>query len=134
MMPDALPMVLKSRVTVSEYPEGIADIFPPMYNKDLVGEVERPEDSVPIISMGRYGSLFRFHKPSDDAIVAMIDSAKKIVRLALQDLGPGMLQPFQYVSNHCFVSGGLTNCIGYSRIFCSMYPRDKNYSSWMCVA
>jgi hypothetical protein len=88
MMPDALPMVLQSRVTVSEYPEGVADIFPPMYTKAVVGEQERPEGSIPIISMGRYGALFRLHKPSDDAIVAMIDSAQKVVRCALQDLGP----------------------------------------------
>jgi phosphatidylserine/phosphatidylglycerophosphate/cardiolipin synthase-like enzyme len=92
MMPDALPMVLQSRVTVSEYPEGVADIFPPMYKRSEMGELERPDGSVPIISMGRYGALFRLHKPSDDAIVAMIDSAEHIVRLALQDLGPGMLQ------------------------------------------
>ncbi|CAB9524913.1 Inherit from NOG: PLDc [Seminavis robusta] len=93
-MPDAMPMFLQSRVTVSEYPEGVADIFPPMYNRALVlGQQPQqphvdPEGTIPVISMGRYGAVMRRHKPSDDAIVAMLESAHKIVRLALQDLGP----------------------------------------------
>jgi phosphatidylserine/phosphatidylglycerophosphate/cardiolipin synthase-like enzyme len=42
-----------------------------------------------IISMGRYGTLTSFNRrPADDAIIAMILSAKKAVRLALQDIGP----------------------------------------------
>ena len=111
-MPDAMPMILQSRVTVSEYPEEVAEIFPPMYNRSTVprpprrSSVSKENNSkykglemeqqcslddaavVPMISMGRYGAVMRRHKPADDAIVAMLDSAKKIVRLALQDLGP----------------------------------------------
>lgn len=89
-LPDALPMILQSRVTVSEYPEGIAPIFPPMYNRNRIPKTVRDDvpGSVPLISIGRYGAVMRRHKPADDAIEAMLDSAKFIVRLALQDLGP----------------------------------------------
>jgi phosphatidylserine/phosphatidylglycerophosphate/cardiolipin synthase-like enzyme len=39
--------------------------------------------------MGRYGTLTSFNRrPADDAIVAMILSAKKSIHLALQDMGP----------------------------------------------
>jgi phosphatidylserine/phosphatidylglycerophosphate/cardiolipin synthase-like enzyme len=134
-MPDAMPLVLQSRVTVSEYPSGVT-IFPPMYN--------------PVITMGRYGAVMRHHKPSDDAIVAMLQSAKKIVRLALQDLGPvcipgtkitlpGCVWPKEYLevlgriiwtkgvdveivlSNPNSIPGGLT-------------PTEANYGNgWSCV-
>jgi len=116
-MPDYLPMILQSRVTLSEYPEGKADIFPPMYIKgqivpqsSLLSSIpttprvhpapqnqhdvpeQTPEQAtindkvVPIISLGRYGAVMRRHKPADDAIVAMLDSVKYNVKLALQDL------------------------------------------------
>merc|ERR1712113_753253 len=38
--------------------------------------------------MGRYGALLKKARPSDDAIVAMFDSAQHVIRMALQDLGP----------------------------------------------
>jgi phosphatidylserine/phosphatidylglycerophosphate/cardiolipin synthase-like enzyme len=89
-MPDSMHMMLKSRVTVSEFPQGIA-IFPPYYRQDLIPRYFLPESAVqsPIISMGRYGKLTRFkRRPSDDAIVAMLLSAKHVIHMALQDLGP----------------------------------------------
>lgn len=88
LLPDALPMVLPARVTVSEYPEGTASIFPPMYLKSHVPKYDPLPDAVPIMSIGRYGTLIRNARPSDDAIVAMLGAAKNIVHLALQDLGP----------------------------------------------
>lgn len=87
-LPDNLPMLLQTRVTVSEFPEGVADEFPPMYEKSLVPFYNNMDCHVPIISMGRYGSLYYFARPSDDAIIAMLASAKTVMHLALQDLGP----------------------------------------------
>eukprot|EP01082_Thalassiosira_pseudonana_P007276 g6648.t1 g6648 contig23:953662-956452(+) len=93
-MPDHLPTVLRTRVTVSEYPTGEVPVFPPMFNKEKVASTtsqsrlaERAAD-VPLISIGRQGTLVRRHRPSDDAILAMIDSAKTIIRMVLQDIGP----------------------------------------------
>jgi len=75
-------------VTVSEYPKDKAGEFPPVFKKSLVPENERTEGFLPIISMGRSGALVESDRPSDDAFVAMIDSAKTIIRMTLQDLGP----------------------------------------------
>lgn len=44
---------------------------------------------IPVISMGRNGKMTRFgFRPADDAFVSMFDSARVVLRLALQDLGP----------------------------------------------
>lgn len=123
-LPDALPMILQSRVTVSEYPEDIAEIFPPMYNRTTVprpprrfsnngNTMEQPlEDMVPMISMGRYGAVMRRHKPADDAIVAMLDSAKTIVRLALQDLGPVCIPGTKITLPGCIWPEDCLNALG----------------------
>mmetsp|Transcript_16631 Transcript_16631/g.27566 ORF Transcript_16631/g.27566 Transcript_16631/m.27566 type:complete len:580 (+) Transcript_16631:78-1817(+) len=111
-LPDSLPMALKSRVTVSEFPPNLASEYPPVYRKALVPKIMplRSELQVPIISMGRYGKLTRFgQRPSDDGILAMLGSAKTIIRLAVQDLGPvcipgtkitvpGCIWPHEYLS------------------------------------
>eukprot|EP00928_Gymnodinium_smaydae_P007756 TRINITY_DN12775_c0_g1_i1.p1 TRINITY_DN12775_c0_g1~~TRINITY_DN12775_c0_g1_i1.p1 ORF type:complete len:462 (-),score=55.27 TRINITY_DN12775_c0_g1_i1:178-1563(-) len=86
-LPDWMPMLLRSRVAVSQW--GVdADTFPPMYEKSLVPYVRSKEGHVPMISMGRYGSLLYSARPADDAFVAMFDAAQEIVHLAIQDLGP----------------------------------------------
>ena len=90
-MPDGMPLLAKTRVTVSEYPKGLATEFPPMYKKRLVPEIEADpevEEDVPMLTMGRYGTVLSYYRPSDDAFLAMFDSAQTIIRLALQDLGP----------------------------------------------
>jgi phosphatidylserine/phosphatidylglycerophosphate/cardiolipin synthase-like enzyme len=87
-MPDSLPLVAKTRVTVTEFPRGQTTEFPPSYKKRFVPKREIPADDIPIITMGRYGSMLRYYRPSDDAFVAMFDAAEKVIRLALQDLGP----------------------------------------------
>ena len=111
-LPDNIPLLLKSRVTVSEFPAKMASIYPPVYTKGLVPKVlpVRGERQVPIISMGRYGTITRFgRRPSDDGILAMLKSAKTIIRMALQDLGPvripgtkitvpGLVWPHAYMS------------------------------------
>jgi phosphatidylserine/phosphatidylglycerophosphate/cardiolipin synthase-like enzyme len=136
-LPDNYLVTLKTRVTVTEFPTGVADTFPPMYDRSVVKGLEGrtgrappkrheggggggrhghrrndgddKEDNEPtaadsgnedgkpaasggdtlMISMGRYGTLTKFNRrPADDAIVAMILSAKKSIHLALQDMGP----------------------------------------------
>lgn len=45
-------------------------------------------DFVPVITMGRYGTILKTARPSDDAFVAMFNASKTIIRCALQDIGP----------------------------------------------
>lgn len=88
-MPDGLPQTTPSRVTVSEWPEGVASEHPPTFRRQFVNDfAARDNMGVPIISMGRYGSLLKDDRPSDDAFIAMFGSAKRSIRMALQDLGP----------------------------------------------
>jgi len=87
-IPDYLPVLWKTRVTVSEFPTGKAQTFPPPFDRSKFQRRPIVEGSVPVITLGRYGSLLRSKRPSDDAFIAMMDSAKTIIRLALQDLGP----------------------------------------------
>jgi len=86
-LPDRVPVVADTRVTVSEFPKGVARVFPDNFDIHLV---DRPwvDDAVPCITIGRYGAMNWKARPSDDAILAMINSAKDSVRMALQDLGP----------------------------------------------
>lgn len=86
-MPDGLPMVMQSRVTITEFPRGI-DVFPPRFTTTQISRYESIEGAVPIITMGRYGALLSKDRPSDDGFVAMLYSANSVIRLALQDLGP----------------------------------------------
>jgi len=88
MLPDHLPMVLNNRVSVSEYPEGEVDEFPPMYSKSEVPKYDPLPGAIPLITMGRYGALLATARPSDDAILALFNSAKKIIHMSLQDVGP----------------------------------------------
>eukprot|EP00592_Proboscia_alata_P006844 CAMPEP_0194358092 /NCGR_PEP_ID=MMETSP0174-20130528/5432_1 /TAXON_ID=216777 /ORGANISM="Proboscia alata, Strain PI-D3" /LENGTH=529 /DNA_ID=CAMNT_0039128327 /DNA_START=212 /DNA_END=1801 /DNA_ORIENTATION=+ len=87
-VPDFVPLVSKNRVIVSEYPVGYAQEFAPYYERSVVPTHNNPSGSVPVISVGRLGQLTDKNRPADDAIVAMIDSSKRIIRMSLQDLGP----------------------------------------------
>ena len=51
-----------------------------------IGDISNKD--VRLISIGRQGSMVSKSRPSDDAIVAMIDSSRSIIRLVIQDLGP----------------------------------------------
>jgi len=53
-----------------------------------VPNYDNPEGLVPCISIGRSGKLLSISRPADNAILAMINSAKKNIRMSLQDLGP----------------------------------------------
>jgi phosphatidylserine/phosphatidylglycerophosphate/cardiolipin synthase-like enzyme len=88
-IPDYLPLLARTRVTVSEFPRHVAAEFPPIYDRS-VGIPRRPrvESEVPIITLGRYGTLISRSRPSDDAFYAMFESAKSNIKLAIQDLGP----------------------------------------------
>lgn len=101
---DSFDVPRKARVTVSDFPAGTTAEFPPRYmekkelsntrmmrgprSSDEDDDSDEPWKNVPILSMGRYGAILKKHRPSDDAIVAMLDSAQTIIRMALQDLGP----------------------------------------------
>jgi phosphatidylserine/phosphatidylglycerophosphate/cardiolipin synthase-like enzyme len=87
-LPDAMPLLWKTRVTISEFPIGIADTFPPPFDFTKYARRAKAEGTVPIISVGRYGSILFKSRPSDDAFLAMMDASKTIIRMALQDLGP----------------------------------------------
>ena len=152
-MPDSMPQVAKVRVTVSEWPVGATSEYPPSFKTRVVSDVSESGDSegsVPIITMGRYGCLSQKDRPSDDAFLAMLGSAEKIIHLALQDLGPvcipgtkislpGCVWPDGYlstlakviwekgvdveiiVSNPSSIPGGLS-------------PTEANYGNgWSCV-
>mmetsp|Transcript_50876 Transcript_50876/g.99520 ORF Transcript_50876/g.99520 Transcript_50876/m.99520 type:complete len:475 (-) Transcript_50876:163-1587(-) len=87
-LPDKLPMIAQTRVTVSEFPMNVATEFPERFDFDLIPERSFLKDAVPMITIGRYGTINWKARPSDDAILAMINSSKKSIRMALQDLGP----------------------------------------------
>jgi len=90
-LPDGLPQTTPCRVTISEWPVGAATEYPPHFRSNLVKErfLYLPEDeTVPIITMGRYGVLLEDNRPSDDAFIAMFGAAETSIRMALQDLGP----------------------------------------------
>jgi hypothetical protein len=87
-IPDGLELAAKTRVAVSEYPRGVADIFPPQFEREMVPIVPHQPEDIPVISIGRQGTLFWKARPSDDAILAMLEASTKIIRLVLQDLGP----------------------------------------------
>lgn len=93
-MPDSMPQAAKVRVIVSEWPRGVASEHPPKFTNGKVASVEANsynktlEETVPIITMGRYGCLLPKDRPSDDAFLAMLGSAQRVIHLALQDLGP----------------------------------------------
>ena len=80
----------RARVTVSEYPPDKTAEFAPRYKqkRKVLMRGQRDPNFIPIITMGRYGKLLKKARPSDDAFIAMIESAQEIIRLSLQDLGP----------------------------------------------
>jgi hypothetical protein len=92
-IPDGLDVPRRARVTVSEFPYTETAEFPPYYKAkrqvlSRINVMVSDPDLVPVITMGRYGQLLKKARPSDDAFVAMLESAQHIVRLSLQDLGP----------------------------------------------
>ncbi|CAK0852627.1 unnamed protein product [Prorocentrum cordatum] len=89
-LPDRMPTILQNRVTVTEFPEnGETPEFPPTYTKDKVPfNHDGFQGHVPMITIGRYGKILLKNRPSDQAFIAMVNASKKIIRMALQDIGP----------------------------------------------
>jgi len=87
-IPDYMPMVAETRVTISEFPRRVAPEFPPVFDATQMPNRGFVEECVPMISIGRYGALNWKMRPADDAILAMINASQRVVHMALQDLGP----------------------------------------------
>jgi phosphatidylserine/phosphatidylglycerophosphate/cardiolipin synthase-like enzyme len=123
-LPDNLPLLTHTRVTVSEWPTKAANTFPPFFHErtgiipnlnhvkmnvnidvqrvysasssqsvlegfELKCEFSDTESNiVPVISIGRQGSMVSRTRPSDDAILAMINASQQNLALVIQDLGP----------------------------------------------
>jgi len=87
-VPDGMPLIWQNRVIVSEWPTNKTDEFPPKYTTNIAPRYDLPEKSVPVLSIGRLGTLTINNRPADEAILAMIDASKTIIRMSLQDLGP----------------------------------------------
>jgi hypothetical protein len=96
---DGIELPLRERVSVTEWPTGGASEFPPSYvrrrkhkmtSRRRIDEAKGGtlENYVPVITLGRQGGLYKYDRPSDDAFIAMIESAEKSVKMSLQDLGP----------------------------------------------
>ena len=94
---DSLDVPRVARVTISAFPEESAAEFPPFYTVKKIESTRLSrgpivnafdESYVPVITMGRYGTILKEARPSDDAFIAMFNSAKTIIRCALQDIGP----------------------------------------------
>ena len=86
-LPDSIPLVLKRRVTITEFPDDEAGQFPPNYRRRCVPTYEM-EGGCNMIAMGRKGQMGNDDKAADTAFIAMIEAAQTIIRLGLQDIGP----------------------------------------------
>jgi len=96
---DAIEVPRLARVNVSAFPEATSADFPPFYSTKKQStekmlrlpralSISSSDALVRVITLGRYGSMLKKARPSDDAFVAMFDSAQTIIRCALQDIGP----------------------------------------------
>lgn len=86
--------ILKTFVSLSSFPKNVtsaAASYPPPFRDDLVPGQDRypyATRQVPILTIGKCGTLVETARPSNDAILTMLTSARKCIRLAIQDLGP----------------------------------------------
>ncbi|KAL7541184.1 hypothetical protein ACHAXR_010699 [Thalassiosira sp. AJA248-18] len=113
IMPDHLPQVAATRVTVSEWPKDVASEHAPYFRAKLVEKLaESVDDTVPIITLGRYGVLTHIDRPADDAFLAMMNSANTIIRLALQDLGPVCIPSTKIALPGCTWPKGYLSALG----------------------
>lgn len=90
---DLIPSFSKANTSVFSWPLN-AEAFPPVYDVPCgpleIRDAIRQGD-VPMLTIGRYGNLHRTEhsaNPSDSAIREMLASAKKSIKMSLQDLGP----------------------------------------------
>lgn len=161
-VPDYVPLLWKTRVTVSEWPDKVAAEFPPTYSKRMIAKydssdllTDASEQLVPIISVGRQGVMldkanFAKARPADDAFIAMINSAQTIIRCGLQDLGPVCVPGTKMALPGCTWPKNYLNAIGRaiwergvdveivlsnpSSIPGNLSPTEANYGNgWTCV-
>lgn len=112
-MPDWVPCVMPGvdKMCVCQWPVDHSD-FPDPYEpptNPLPVKEAIQKGEVPMITIGRYGALHLKAKtanPSDKAITAMLNSAQKIIRMSLQDLGP-MTLPFGSNEYPTSIPGGV---------------------------
>jgi len=78
-----------TRVTISEWPKQ-AGTYAPLFKKDILPQDSRTpgENTVPVLALGRYGSIVDDARSSDAAFIAMFHAARKSIRFLLQDFGP----------------------------------------------
>ena len=93
-----IPSTTMTKVSMKNYPRDNAPASPPQNTQkmEISTQQQLGESSniVPIISVGRQGGLYGPPStiwPSDDAILAMINSSQSSIRLAIQDMGPSDL-------------------------------------------
>lgn len=119
-LPDNMPLIARTRVAVSEHPKGRTTIFPPPYQRKLVRDVKKTkegdddhkENNVPMLSVGRYGSLLKYYRPADAAFVAMFNASQKHIRLTLQDLGPVCIPKTNVALPGCVWPKDYLTCFG----------------------
>jgi phosphatidylserine/phosphatidylglycerophosphate/cardiolipin synthase-like enzyme len=83
-------------MSISEFPKGVEPTFPPKFVEhevEATANYSRMKSNyygTPLISVGNLGSVTPKGEspPSNDAIIAMINSAKRIIHFAIQNLGP----------------------------------------------
>lgn len=146
-------LIARTRVAVSEYPKGKTTIFPPSYQRKLVKSAKKKaitdEVHIPMLSVGRYGSMLRYYRPADDAFIAMFNASKTHLRMTLQDLGPvcipktnialpGCIWPKEYLT--CFGNAVMRNVhveiilSNPSSIPGGLTPTEANYGNgWSCT-
>jgi hypothetical protein len=125
-IPDAFDVPRRARVTVSEFPGSTTAEFPPFYQSkkkiyrkfcSQAALTNETREFVPVITMGRYGQILKKDRPSDAAIVALIDSAQTIIRfvcvpgtkLSL----PGCVWPEEYLNGKVIFVAWLYVCCLY---------------------
>jgi phosphatidylserine/phosphatidylglycerophosphate/cardiolipin synthase-like enzyme len=110
--PTAVPSALPIRVGLACFPAHKKSEHPPLFSKEGMQQKQatkgsksrgknvrdtssdgpvKPQvegDLSPVIAIGRYGTIIKRMRPSDDALVAMLSSARTSIRLVLQDVGP----------------------------------------------
>uniref|UniRef100_A0A7S1BU82 PLD phosphodiesterase domain-containing protein n=1 Tax=Corethron hystrix TaxID=216773 RepID=A0A7S1BU82_9STRA len=87
-IPSNWEVVTQTRVVISSFPKGVAHKFAPSFKIGSLPYRERLEGSIPMISIGRYGSIVWKLRAADDAILAMLNASQTIIRIAVQDFGP----------------------------------------------
>lgn len=85
--PDDISVVFKTKVTVSEFPQGVTKTFPPMDDARSMPH-HNVDKEIPITVSVHLGTILKFARPFDNTFIAMQMSAEKAIRVTLQDIDP----------------------------------------------